>query len=310
MTKTKTAFGWSKLAGFKHLNLGQKKFMLAWLFVAPVLIIRVLTTLYPMLTAFYYSFLEYDLIRQRREPGGLINFSNLRYNPAFWDSLSFTLIFTVSSVFFIIVLGTPLALLLKQNFAGRRLLRTVILIPWGLAAIVISIAGFWIFNDSYGIVNDMIRRIGFSDFSFAWLANPTGARVAVIIVNVWRNTPFFAIIMLAAFQGVPLELYESAKMDGANALIIFFRITMPYVMGTFILVTLFVGIWQINHFEIVYAMSRGGPGNATSLLAYRIYLEATRTLNFGTASAISVILFGVTAIYAVLGLSLYRRIDY
>ena len=307
---TNTALARAKLVKSKRLNLGQKKIVLAWLFIAPVVLTRMLTTLYPMLTAFYYSFLDYDLIRQRREPGGLINFINLRYNPAFWDSLSFTLIFTVSSMLFIILLGTPLALLLKQNFAGRRLLRTVILVPWGLAAIVISIAGFWIFNDVYGIVNDMIRRIGFSDFSFAWLAHPTGARVAVIIVNVWRNTPFFAIIMLAAFQGVPLELYESAKMDGANSLIIFFRITMPYVLGTFILTTIFVGIWQINSFEIVYAMSRGGPGNATSLLAYRIYLEATRSLNFGTASAISVILFGITSIYAVFGLSLFRKIDY
>lgn len=294
----------------RKLTFGQKKIALAWLFIAPVLLIRLLTTLYPVLSVFYYSVLEYDLIQRKKEFAGIFNFLNLIDSHAFQESLSFTAKFTITSVFCIIVFGTALALLLKQNFGGRKLVRTVTLIPWGLAMIVISIAGTWMFNDTYGIVNDMIRRIGFTGYSFTWLADMNGAQTAVIIVNVWKNTSFFAIMMLAAFQGVPMELYESAKMDGANGITTFFRITMPYVMGTFILTAIFIGIWQINSFEIVYAMTKGGPGSSTSLLAYRLYLEATKSMNYGAASAITVIMFLVTAAYGLLGLSLFRKIDY
>jgi len=293
-----------------RFTLGQKRIALAWMFIAPVVLIRLWTTLYPVLTVFYYSFLEYDLIMQRKEFAGLFNYVNLQYNQAFLDSISFTLIFTIVSVVCIVIIGTLLALLLKENFGGRKLIRTVTLIPWGLAMIIVAIAGQWMFDNSYGIVNDLIRRIGFSDFSFAWLANVRGGQVAVIIMNVWKNTSFFAIIMLAAFQGVPMELYESAKIDGASSVGIFFRITMPYVMGTFILMAIFIGVWQINSFEIVYAMTRGGPGNATSLLSYRLFIEATKNMNYGAASAITVVMFLFTAIYGLLGLSVYRKVDY
>ena len=226
------------------------------------------------------------------------------------ESLSFTAVFTIVSVAAIIVLGIALALLLKQEFAGRKLIRTIALIPWGLSMIVVSIAALWAFDDTYGIVNDLIRRIGFEGFHYSWLVDKTGAQVAVIIVNIWKNVSFFGIIMLSAFQGIPGELFESAKMDGAGSWKILFHVSLPYVMRTFIIMIIFIGVSQINSFEIVYAMTKGGPGTTTSLLAYRLYMEATKNMNYGMASAITVVMFLVTAVYGLIGLKLYRKIDY
>ena len=294
----------------KKITLNKRKILFAWACVLPVLLIRAWTTVYPVLTMFYYSFLDYDLIRRTKKFSGLLNFKKLTRNAQFLESLRFTVLFSVISILAIIVLGVLLALLMKQEFGGRKLIRTVVLIPWGLSTIVISIAAYWAFDDGYGIVNDLIRRIGFSDYHFTWLASKAGAQVAVIIVNIWKNVSFFAIIMLAAFQGIPEELFESARIDGAGGVKILFHISLPYVMRTFIIMILFIGVSQINSFEIVYAMTKGGPGTATSLLAYRLYMEATKNMNYGTASAVTVVMFLVTALYGLVGLKLYRKVDY
>ena len=294
----------------KKVSLSKRKIFFAWMCVLPVLLIRGWTTIYPVLTMFYYSFLDYDLIRRTRKFAGLLNFRKLTKNEQFLESLSFTVKFTVISIIAIIVLGIALALLLKQEFGGRKLIRTIALIPWGLSTIVVSIAALWAFDDTYGIVNDLIRRIGFSGYHFTWLADKSGAQIAVIVVNIWKNGSFFAIIMLAAFQGIPVELFESAKIDGANHWKILFHVSLPYVMRTFIMMVIFVGVSQINSFEIVYAMTKGGPGTTTSLLAYRLYMEATKNMNYGMASAITVVMFLVTAIYGVIGLKIYRKVDY
>lgn len=259
---------------------------------------------------FYYSLLDYDLIKRTKEFAGLKNFRKLAKNTQFLESLSFTVKFTVISILAIIVLGVAIALLLKQEFGGRKLIRTIVLIPWGLSTIVVSIAALWAFDDTYGIVNDLIRRIGFSGYHFTWLADKTGAQMAVIIVNIWKNVSFFAIIMLAAFQGIPSEIFESAKIDGANGWKTLFHVSLPYVMRTFVMMIIFVGVSQINSFEIVYAMTKGGPGTTTSLLAYRLYMEATKNMNYGMASAITVVMFAVTAVYGMVGLKIYRKVDY
>ena len=189
----------------EKVSLSKRKIFFAWMCVLPVLLIRGWTTIYPVLTMFYYSFLDYDLIRRTRKFAGLLNFRKLTKNEQFLESLSFTVKFTVISIIAIIVLGIALALLLKQEFGGRKLIRTIALIPWGLSTIVVSIAALWAFDDTYGIVNDLIRRIGFSGYHFTWLADKSGAQIAVIVVNIWKNVSFFAIIMLAAFQGIPVE---------------------------------------------------------------------------------------------------------
>lgn len=293
-----------------RISLQKRLVVISWLFILPVLLLRALTTVFPVVSVFYYSTLDYDLIKRTKAFTGLTNFSKILTDTMARQSIGFTLMNTFVSLGLIMVLGVGLGLLLKYEFRGRKVLRTTVLIPWGMPMIIFCMAGRWMFNDTYSIINDMIRRLFDANFHYSWLAEARGARVAVIILNIWKNTPFFAIIMLAAFQGIPGELYESARMDGAGGITILFRIMLPYVQRTLIMTAVFVGVAQINSFDIAYALTSGGPGTSTSLLAYRLYLVATKNLDYGYASALSVVMFLFTAVYGAIGLWLHNRVDY
>lgn len=294
----------------RRYSLRKRMIMISWLFVLPVLLVRALTTLYPIISVFYYSALDYDLINRTKEFNGFIHFPNLLKDITVQQALMFTFEYAIYCMLGIVILGTGLGLLLKFDFRGRKFLRTTVLIPWGMPMIIACMAGRWIFNDTYSIINDMVRRLFNPDFHYAWIAEPVGAKAAAIMLNIWKNTPFFAIIMLAAFQGIPTELYESARMDGASGARILRSIMLPYVLRTMVMTAVFVGVGQLNSFDIAYAMTRGGPGSSTALLAYRIYLYAIKNLDYGSASALSVILFVITATYGAIGLRIHNRVDY
>jgi len=284
--------------------------MISWLFVLPVLLIRILTTLYPIISVFYYSSLDYDLINRTKDFNGFKNFPTLIRDVTVQQALTFTFQYAFFCLIGIVILGTALALLLRFDFNGRKLLRTTVLVPWGMPMIIACMAGRWIFNDTYSIINDMIRRLFNANFHYAWMAEPFGAKAAAILLNIWKNTPFFAVIMLAAFQGIPMELFESARIDGASGPRILKSVMLPYVLRTMVMTAVFSGIAQLNSFDIAYAMTRGGPGSSTALLAYRLYLFAAKNLDYGSASALSVMMFGITAVYGAIGLYLHNRVDY
>lgn len=299
--------GWFKM---KKISIKRRKTVVAWLMILPAVLWRTATILYPMITTAWYSLLDYKMITRTKEFAGLKNYVKLFNDPAIRDSIRFTLVFTVISVISIMILGILLALMLNVKFKGKKFLRSIVLIPWAMPTIVIAIAGQWAFNDTYGFVNDIISRLTQHSCNFAWLVNPIGAQAAVIIVDVWKNVPFFAIMVLAALQSVPSELYESAAMDGAGAVKRFFTITMPHVKSVLITMGLFFTLWRLTSFDIVYAMTQGGPGAKTSLISYKITTEAFKNLNYGYASAISMLLFIVMVIVASGGLKLQKKIDY
>ena len=290
--------------------LQKKRLIFACVSIIPVMAIRLLTTIYPVVMAGYYSLLNYDLINQSKSWNFPENYLRLPNDTMFVDSLEFTLIYTIASVSLFIVFGILLALLMKQDFPGRKLIRTVTLIPWAMPMIIVAIAASWAFNDTYGIINDLIRRTIIPDFHMHWLTNTVSSRISVILVNVWKNAPFFAILMLAAFQGIPTELYESARIAGAGAFKSFFSITLPCSLRTLIMTSMFNIIWSVNGFDIVYAMTKGGPGTSTSLLAYKVYMESLRNLNYGVASAVTVVMVAVSAFFAIIGMRTLRKIDY
>ncbi|MDO4548523.1 MAG: sugar ABC transporter permease [Clostridia bacterium] len=294
----------------KKNSLQRRMVLLAWAFILPVLLVRVFTTVYPVIQVFYYSLLDYDLINRTKEFTGLTNFAKIFSDVTVQQGIGFTVEYTLCSLALIIVLGIMLALLMKFEFRGRKLIRTTALLPWGMPMIIICMAGRWMFNDTYSIINDMIRRVFAPNFHYSWLSETNGAKAAAIILNVWKNTPFFAIMLLAAMQGIPDELYEAARIDGANGVQILFRIMLPYVMKTMVMTIIFVGVGQINSFDIAYAMTRGGPGSSTALIAYRLYLVATKNMDYGYASALSVVMFTFTAIFGGIGLFAHNRIDY
>lgn len=283
---------------------------LAWLLVTPILIVRGFTTIYPVCRTFINSLFDISLFR----PGGpkfvgLGNYLNIFSDPKLITSLSFTFIFTVVSMVFHLILGIMLALLLNAQFKGKKFLRTITLIPWAMPMVVTGLAARWAFNDEYGLINDLIRRFA-SGFHFDWLVYIHSARAAVIAVDLWKDVPFFAILVLAGLQFIPDEIYESAKIDGAAFFRTFFSITLPMLKKTLLTLGIFFTMWRLTSFDVVYAMTSGGPGDATTLLAYRIMIEAFTNLNLGYASAIAIFLFLLMGLFSGLILIAIKKNDY
>lgn len=269
----------------------KKRIWLPWLMVLPAIIIRCLTTLYPVLMTFINSFRNLDIIKGGKgEFIGLQNYLRLFSDDKIATSLEFTIMFTVISMVFHIILGVVLAMMLNMKFKGKKFLRTIVLIPWAIPMIVAGRAARWGFNGTYGFVNDLIGRV-IEGFHFDWLVNVDTARIAVILVDLWKDIPFFAILILAALQYIPGDVYEAAKIDGAGAVKTFFSITVPNITKTVMSISIFFTMWRVTNFELVYAMTSGGPHDGTSVLSYRILIEAFNNLNLGYASAIAVVLF-------------------
>lgn len=286
-------------------SLSSRRVLLAYLLVTPVLVWRLFTSVYPFLRTFYLSFFDHSPVRRTFDFIGLDNYVALTRDANVGATLSFTFFFTTTSVALQVLLGLGIAELLNQRFRLRNLTRAVNLLPWAMAPIVIATAARWIFHQDFGLVNDIIWRL--SGERPLWLVNITSARFAVTLTDVWKNTAFLAIIFLSGLQGIPAELYEAAKIDGSDGVRSYWYITLPLLMPLIISMIIFTAIFRVLSFEIVYALTGGGPGTATSLLSYLVYLEGFRVLNFGYASAIAMLLFFIVLVVGLLGYGLLRR---
>ena len=282
---------------------------LPWLMILPVIIIRCLTTLYPVLMTFINSFRDLHIIGGGTGAfAGLKNYAKLLSDEKIASSMQFTILFTIISMTFHIVLGVILAMMLNMKFKGKKFLRTIVLIPWAMPMIVAGRAARWGFNGTYGFVNDLIGRL-VSGFHYDWLIHVDAARLAVIIVDLWKDIPFFAILVLASLQFVSADIYEAAKIDGAGAVKSFFYITIPSILKTVMTISIFFTMWRITSFELVYAMTSGGPYDGTSVLSYRILIDAFNNLNLGYASAIAVVLFLIMLVLTGINLFAIKKIS-
>ncbi|MDL2206634.1 sugar ABC transporter permease [Eubacteriales bacterium OttesenSCG-928-N13] len=283
---------------------------IAWVLVAPALLIRTFTTLYPFLMTFYNSLFNLSIFKGNKKTFiGLDNFINMWTDDKFLRSLEFTFLFAAVSIALHLVLGMILALMLNQKFRAKKLLRTITLIPWAMPMVVVGIAARWAFNGTYGLMNDVIRWF-VPGFQFDWLVYKDTARMAVIAVDLWKDIPFFAILVLAGLQFIPGDVYESASIDGAGPVRSFFLITLPLIKRNLLTLLIFFSMWRLTSFDVVYSMTAGGPAEGTSLLAYRISMEAFSHLNLGYASSIAVVLFIMMALLSMVNLFFIKKIDY
>lgn len=282
---------------------------IAWILVMPVILLRGFTTIYPVVTTFINSFFDIRLLKSPYSTfAWLDNYIKIFRDPKLITSLEFTAIFTVVSMLFHIIIGIALALLLNVKFKGRRFLRSIVLIPWAMPMVVVGLAARWAFNNNYGLINDLIRRV-IPSFQYDWLVYPFSARISVIIVDLWKDVPYFAILVLAALQFISEDIYEAARIDGANTIQLFTRITVPNILKTVLTLCIFFTTWRMTSFDVVYSMTSGGPGDSTSLLAYRIMTEAFTNLNVGYASSIAVILFLMMSGLSCINLFCIKKID-
>jgi multiple sugar transport system permease protein len=286
----------------------KKKYILFLILITPVFILRFSTAAYPILDTFFLSFTNLHLIDGTNDFVGLENYRVLFDHYNFKSALSFTIMFVVASTILELVLGLLIALLLNAKFRGKTFARTINLIPWAIPTIVAAYAFRWILDDQFGIFSHAVSQI--TGENLAILNSALGAQFSTILVNVWKNAPFMGIIFLAGLQSVPDELYEAAKVDGANALQRFWRITLPIISPLVITMSMYLIVWQLASFDLIYGFTRGGPGVATNVLAFYIFQEGFLFFKFGYASAISMILLIFVALVGLLGIIWFRRSEY
>jgi len=265
--------------------------------IIPIVIIRGFTTIYPIIITFINSLYNIKVLSNIHEFIGFKNYIDVFKDDKIISSIKFTAIFVIVSMLFHVLLGTVLALILNMKFRGRRFLRTIVLIPWAMPAVVIGMAAKWGFNNDYGLINDLIRRF-IPSFQFNWLINTGSARGAVISMDLWKDLPFFAILILSGLQFISEDVYEAAKVDGANSIQIFFKITLPLIIKNILTLCIPFTLWRLTSFDLVYAMTSGGPGEDTSLIAYRIAMESFTNLNIGYASTLAIMLFVLMALFS------------
>ncbi len=283
------------------------RYLVAFLLLFPALGLRLFTSVYPFFRTFYFALTNYNPAFPPLEFTGFENFVRMRNDLSVSSSVSFTISFVLVSTLLQLFFGVLVALLLNAKFRGRGFVRAVNLIPWAIPMVVAAMGFRWMFDSEYGLITDLTYRL--TGLTIPWLTTSLGAKAAVIIANVWKSTPFLALVFLAALQGVPVELYEAARVDGASKLQTFFKITLPLILSQVVTIGLFMIVWQLAAFDLIYTMTGGGPGFSTSVLSYNIYRAAFGGLNFGYASAISLVLFVLVFIMGGLGLMLFRKVE-
>jgi multiple sugar transport system permease protein len=262
---------------------------LAKVFMAPSMITMTVIALFPVLYAAILSLYLYSG-RQRIGFGGLENFTTALTNPRFWDAIQFTFVFTATSVVGEFLIGLGFALLMNQAFVGRGVTRAVILVPWVIPTVIAAQMWFFMFNVTPGFVNSVLATIGFSGFeNFNWLGQPGTAPFTVIFADVWKTAPFVALLLLAGLQTIPGEVYESARVDGANAFQRFWSITLPLLKPAILVALLFRTVDALRVFDLPQVMTQGAFGTeSVSILVQRFIVQ---TPNPGLGSALSTLTF-------------------
>jgi len=259
------------------------------LMAAPVLLLVALFTLYPFGRAIYESTRVSSPIFPP-EYVGLENYRDVISSRYFVSAAKTTLLFTAITTPLLVVLGVLVALLLNERFIGNTVLRIGMLLPWAVPATVTGVIWKWIFLDSWGALNAVLYSAGVIDSYIAWLTTPKLAMMAVVIVFVWSQLPLAAIFLLAALQSIPDDLYEAAALDGASAFGRFWAVTLPGIRPMLVIVALYELLMAITNFDIVYALTQGGPGSATTMLTYFTWSESFKQLNLGRGSALAIVI--------------------
>ncbi len=233
---------------------------------------------------------------------GLYNYTFEFQQPDFWNSLGVSAYFTAGSVVSELLLGLVVALVVNESFRGRGLMRAAMLVPWAIPAVVSARMFGWMYSPGVGAFNGLLNGLHIVNGPIDLLSSDTWAMPAVILADVWRNTHFIALLLLAGLQVIPSELYEAARVDGANAWQRFTRVTLPLLRGTVVIALLFRTITAFQTFDLPYTLTAGGPGTDTELLSLHAYRTLFSYVNFGRGSALAVILavicFAMASVYA------------
>lgn len=276
--------------------------------LAPAVLAVIALSIYPLLNGIQLSFKHYHIVRQSDSNfntfSGLANYVKIFTDKNFLLSLSNTAVWTIANLTVQLLLAMLLALALNRNIRGRSIFRTLSLVPWAVPASVAASTFSFLFHPNVGIVNILAVKMGLMDSGVSWLGNVGSAMVCVTIVAIWKGIPFQMIFILAALQGIPEDVYEGAVIDGSNRWNTFWRITLPIIKQPLAIATILNLIGILTSFNIIWLMTEGGPLYSTEIIYTYAYREAFINHNFGTASAASVVLFLIMAVFSVVYLKM------
>lgn len=273
------------------------------LMILPVLAVVSVLMFYPLLKGGIMAFQNFSIFDYKNITfNGLNNFSAIINNKSvsFWKVVKNTIVWTVLSLTLQLLLGFLLAMLLRKPFKGRSLYCSFVFYPWALCGFAIGLIWSWLFNGQFGVFNDVLMRLGIIETGIGWLSNPKIAMYSVIAANVWYGIPYFGIMLLAALQSVPGELYEAATLDGCNEVQQLFHVTIPYIKPTIISTALIRSMWIVNFPDLIYAMTNGGPVNSTHILGTLMINKVYKEFDYGIGSAYGVIIMVSLLLYALL----------
>jgi multiple sugar transport system permease protein len=283
----------------------EREGVFSWLMLAPGVLFLLAFVAYPF---FYGIFLSLE-DRPVARPGvfvGVANFVSLAHDAVFWQVAQNTFVYTIVTTVLKLVGGLAMALVMNQHFRGRNLARAFLLLPFIVPTVLSTIAWMWILDPTFSVVNWLLVHWGVISSGFSWLGNATLAMVSIIVVNTWRGLPFYGITLLAGLQTISPELYEAAAIDGAGARQRFWYVTLPIIKPVLIIVTMFSVIFTFSDFQLVYALTHGGPAKATQLFAPEAFDIGMSGGQLGLGAAVALSMLPALALLIV-ALTLYLR---
>ncbi len=279
----------------------------AWLFLTPMLVVLALVAAWPLIRTIWLAFTDANLLKMEQAKWiGTENFTGkygLLQDKLWWLAVKNTLWFTFLTVVIETTLGMAVALVLNHNFPGRGLVRAAVLVPWAIPTVVSAKMWSWMLNDQFGIVNHMFMGLGLIDHPLAWTADPDLLMPSVVMVDVWKTTPFMALLILAALQMLPKECYEAANIDGVHPVKVFFKVTLPLIRPALMVAVIFRALDAVRIFDLIYVLT--GTREPTMTMSVYARQQLIEFQEVGMGSAASTLLFFIvaflTVLYVVLG---------
>ena len=294
-------------------SLFQNKTAFAYFLLTPQVIILLVFMVFPILSSLAISFTGLDFARPKIGMPfvGLDNYIKAVTSKNFLESIQRTIYFTGMSVSLTIIMGLGFASALTKPAPGVKFIRAIIIIPWAVPAVISGLMWRWIFNAQWGPLNGILMQLGIIDSYQSYLSRPFLALNVIVLANLWKQVPFAVLMCIAALSTIPEDLFEAAKVDGANPLQAFWSITLPLIMPSLAVLMVLSTAWSFFAFDLVYAITEGGPANATTILPYFAYLRIFKFLKFGEGAAIGYIITLVVLILGYLYMKLiYREVKY
>src|SRR5919198_859194 len=287
-------------------DLVRRQTRLAWMLLTPSLLVVLLVAIVPLLQTFYQSLTDARLASARPVQFiGLRNYADLLTDGQFLNAIKVTVLFTVLTVAFEFLLGMIIALVVNSNFKGRGPMRAAMLVPWAIPTVVSATMWKWMYHDIYGVINDLlVTKLHILPQNVAWIADPATAVPAIAAVDIWKTTPFMALLLLAGLQVIPGDMYEAASVDGANPIQQFFSLTLPLLRPAIVVALIFRTLDSLRVFDVFYVMF----GNRADTMTMAVYDQQTITAfsDLGYGGAISVAIFLIIGIFVVTYMTIFK----